>query len=755
MLLWAPVFSQNKGEISGVVIDNKTNIPVEAVNVYLKAMKIGTYTDREGRFKISFSGSLKDYLIISHVSYNLKEIPLKLKENEKKYLEIKINQKILNLKAIDVIGSSLEEQVFNAENFINIVPREIFKEKSYENTSDILKGEPGILVQKTTYGHGSPIIRGLIGKYVLLLFNGVRLNKPTFRFGANQYLNTILPEALDNIMVTRGPTSVAYGSDAIGGTINLIPRIFYSNTRHFQLKPEVMVRLSTADKGKNYTFKLEGGNERFSFTGVGGYKDIGDLRAGKNVNVQSPTGWSEIDGNINLRYTINANNSLDFNYLLVNQKEVPRYDKYVTGQYQKYIYEPQKRRLSYINYNYKPVGSWISDFQWNVSYQQEHEGKTLQKTGSSTVKKIMNRIYTIGTFACLSSIVSEKHIIKGGIEYYRDIVRSSGKKIKIDSSEEIRGDFPDKSIYNSGGIYIKDEYLYSKKLNLTAGLRYSYFAFKSPLEAPWGTYSQNFGNLSGLIGLSYKPDERLNITCSYSRGFRAPNFNDTVVLKVSNSGVDAPSPYLKPEISNNFELGLKINDKKLAGGMFLFYNRLTNLIERKYGYYQGLPFFDENNNGIKDKGEVPIFQKFNTGKSYICGSELYFSFKASSSIILNGNCFYTYGENISLKEPMSRIPPFMGKFGIRWYKTRNLWIETFLRFATKQDRLSQRDILDTRIPEGGTPGYKTVNIKGGIEFSSLKLNIIFENIFDELYKEHGSGIYSPGRNLSISINVVP
>jgi len=748
-------YSQERGEISGIVIDRENDEPIEAVNVYLKNSKLGTYTKADGSFKFGFTGDIKDVLIISHVSYKGQSIPVDLEAGEKKTMKISIVPKMIDMKAIDVIGNTVQEQVFNAENFINIVPREVMEEKFYENTSDVLLAEPGILVQKTTHGHGAPIIRGLIGKYVLLLYDGVRLNKPTFRFGGNQYLNTVAPEAVSDIVVTRGPSSVEYGSDAIGGTINLIPASFYAKSSQFQFKTEAMMRFSSADRGQNYSFKLAGGNKKLSFMTVGSYKNIGDLRPGNGGKPQSPTGWSEIDGSIGIKYTINSNNSLDFNYLTVNQDNVPRYDKYAANEYQTYIYEPQIRELASLSYNYKPVDSWIDRLKWNLSYQREKEGKIQQKVGSSTVNYMMAKIYTYGTYFHVSSIWAENQVLTGGFEYYRDIVRSSGEKEQNSGREEIRGEFPDNSIYNSMGMHLKNEYLMSQQINITTGLRYSNVSFESPMEEPWGTINQQFSNLSGLIGISFKPYSAYNIVGSYSRGFRAPNFNDTVVLKVSNSGVDAPSPFLEPEISNNFELGLKVNEQNHAGGVFLFYNNLTGLIERKFGTYKGLSFFDDNGNGVQDENEAPIFQKYNSGDAYICGSEFYFSWMAKQDIRIDGNCFYIYGHNTTQDEPMSRIPPFMGKVGVRWYRKANMWLETFVRFAAKQDRLSERDVLDTRILEGGTPGYKTLNVRGGMEFSTVKINVMVDNIFDELYREHGSGIYSPGRNFSVSLKVVP
>ena len=79
-------------------------------------------------------------------------------------------------------------------------------------------------MQKTNHGGGSPFIRGLVGNQVLVLIDGIRLNNATFRYGPNQYLNTIDSWQIERIEVMRGSGSIQYGSDALGGVVNIISR---------------------------------------------------------------------------------------------------------------------------------------------------------------------------------------------------------------------------------------------------------------------------------------------------------------------------------------------------------------------------------------------------------------------------------------------------------------------------------------------------------------------------------------------------
>jgi len=347
----------------------------------------------------------------------------------------------------------------------------------------------------------------------------------------------------------------------------------------------------------------------------------------------------------------------------------------------------------------------------------------------------------------------QKHWLNWGIEYYRDEVNSDRSRQVGGISNDVRGAFPDGSIYNSFGAYIQDSFQISNKFELSGGLRYSRYSFSTHLEDPFGNFEDDFDNITGFSSARYKIKPGVNIVGSFARGFRAPNFNDSIVLQVSNSGMDAPSPGLIPEVSRNFELGIKLEKEQLSGGWFVYYNRMSDLIDRRLGLYQGLSFFDDNGNGLNDPEETTrIWQKFNVGRATIFGTELFASFRMNS-FIFSGQTFFTHGENTTENEPMSRIPPFTGLLSVRWDMENRIYVESHVRISAKQDRLSQRDVEDSRIPFGGTPGFSTFGLKGVYAFSTGKIVLTFDNLFDELYKTHGSGIFSPGRHFAVSYHI--
>ena len=119
------------------------------------------------------------------------------------------------MKEIVVTATRTPEEVAKAPAAVNVVTSKELKERQPRTTAEALREETGITVQKTNHNGGAPIIRGMMGNQILVMVDGVRLNNAIYRFGPNQYLNTVDPGAVSRIEVVRGPGSVYYGSDAM------------------------------------------------------------------------------------------------------------------------------------------------------------------------------------------------------------------------------------------------------------------------------------------------------------------------------------------------------------------------------------------------------------------------------------------------------------------------------------------------------------------------------------------------------------
>ncbi|MBN1213478.1 MAG: TonB-dependent receptor plug domain-containing protein, partial [candidate division Zixibacteria bacterium] len=373
------VYSQNTNNLTGKVLDRYTRLPVSGASVQIVGTVLGTVVDDNGRFEIN---RLTDSVVtvkISMIGYETVRREVSFNRHQSEDIKIFLRPVDIPVDKITVTASRFAEVKFTSPSNISITPEAKFDERTYSTTAEVLREEPGVLVQKTTAGHGAPIIRGLIGRYILLLYDGIRLSKPTFRFGANQYMNTVDLESLDRIEVFRGPSSVMYGSDAIGGAVNLIPALQPMGGSELVVSPSLTSHYSSYDEGRSVNLTLNGNYQRLSSSFVLSYKKFGDLTAGGDIEKQSPTGWEETNFNTRLRYALTNNSSVGVDYLAVRQKNVPRFDKYVCGDFEEYVYDPQDRDLAAVTYEIDNIGSFIQSFKGNLSYQREREGSTTRK----------------------------------------------------------------------------------------------------------------------------------------------------------------------------------------------------------------------------------------------------------------------------------------------------------------------------------------------------------------------------------------
>ena len=123
-----------------------------------------------------------------------------------------------------VTGARRDQRLIDSPRQIAVVTAEEIRRRNYRNTPEALSDIVGVFVQETNDGGGAPIIRGLVGNQILILVDGIGVNNGSYRLGPNQFLNTIDLNQIERIEVVRGAGSVLYGSDALGGVVNVITR---------------------------------------------------------------------------------------------------------------------------------------------------------------------------------------------------------------------------------------------------------------------------------------------------------------------------------------------------------------------------------------------------------------------------------------------------------------------------------------------------------------------------------------------------
>jgi len=710
-------------------------------------------------------------------------------------------EKTYVLREITITGTRGEKDTFETPRATSVATEEEILRRSPVNTVDILREEAGVQAQKTTYGQGSPIIRGLTGYHTLLLIDGVRLNNSTFRSGPNQYMATVDPNQIERMEVVRGPGSVLYGSSAMGGVINTITRSPAELPEGFSIRPRILTRFSSADSGKVVRLGFIGGYDKLSFIAGGSYKDIGDIQPGKGYDIQldnkkflltsqddpevpegawlvdkeSPTGWKESDGDIKVNYRLLDGHDIKVAYQMVRQKDVPRYDKLADGEYDEFFFDPQNRDLVYANYTARKVSPFVDAMDMSLSYHRQEEGQRQLKAGSSSLKETSDVVNTVGLSLQLTSLLGDRQKLTYGGEFYHDTVRSEGISTNLDTGEKKTsawGIFPDDSKFWDMNAYVQDEINILDNLEATLAGRFTRFSTQADLslkDPAFGEFESSGDALTGSLGLVYGITKNLNLVFNVGQAFRAPSLNDTTAVAVTNEGIDAPSPDLGSERSTGVDVGIKTRFRNISGSVTYYYTMVDGLVTRvpvdeAYAGKEIPKLYKDIQTTYPD---TDVFVKDNIEKANIQGVELDLltAIPYMPGVSAYGNLTYTHGHDVDGDQPIRREQPLGGLLGLRWDEAKGrFWGEFYSRFADKQDRLSSGDIRDPRIPGtttdtsvydpmAYTPGWFTLNVRAGVKIANLpRLTIGVENITNRRYREHGSGVDGLGTNLVVSVD---
>jgi outer membrane cobalamin receptor len=658
-------------------------------------------------------------------------------------------QEIDSLPVLDALPSqTLAEVVVTANRHgsfqiktpeaIRVIDNKSIQKAQLRTAPEALLLTPGVFVQKTNHGGGSPFLRGLTGNQTLLLIDGIRLSNATVRYGPNQYFNTIDVFSIEKIEVLRGSGSVQYGSDAIGGTIQAFSQELVT-TVNPAWRSTLLTRIATQGMEQSLHGRVNYSNKRVAFRAGVTWRNFGDLVGGDTTGRQTPTGYRELDFDLKGKMLLSPTSDLTVAYQSVHQSDVPVFHKVVLENYAVNKMDPQKRELAYIRLNQKLNAGILESVVFAASYQHNEEGRELLKNSSSILRTENDKVRSFGFSAEAYASDRNGWSANTGLEVYNDLV--SSRRIDRDLSTEVatskRGLYPDGATVTSIAAFSMHTFDL-QSWNITAGARFNTFINKVKDEAV-GMTKLTPSALVGNLSILRKLTKTSNLFVSMNTGFRAPNIDDLGTLGIVDFRYETPNFDLKPEHSFQYQIGYKYQDSKLRGEIFVYRNELYNLIVR--------------NRMVGDSIEgYPVYQKENVERAYIQGAETAWDLELNKSWLVSGSMTYTYGQNITRNEPVRRIPPLFGRLAVE-YKLKGWWINLVWQTAGKQDRLAAGDNEDNRIPSGGTPGWNIFNVNTSYEIRFIKVDLSLQNLFNQDYRFHGSGVNGYGRSVFLSVIV--
>lgn len=655
---------------------------------------------------------------------------------------------------------------FDAAAAIETLFQSDLRRRAYRTLPQALRDVPGVLVQETGPGQGSPHIRGWTGYHTLLLVDGIRLNNSTFRSGPNQYWGTVDPLLVDHIEVVKGASSVLYGSDAVGGTVQVFTKDPWTEGPGFSSGMSTFLRYASADRSLQGRGELSLGqtHDDGSHTSLligGDRKFFDDVEAGGGSGRLANTGYEEWAFDAKLVHRFDEHARLVFAHQSFRQIDAPRTHRTAfakswrgttLGTDQTHDFD-QDRDLSYVQYHAEDLGGAIDEVHASFSvHSQKEDLFRVRSNGRSE-----HQGFDVDTYGLWLTMISRTSIgeFAYGVEWYRDSVDSYLQQSTPGASDWIQGPVADAASYDLGALFVQDRIEVDERLDVTLGARVNYAAADADSVRDPATNAQiavddSWSDLvfSARANHELVPDE-LAVFGGVGQGFRAPNLSDLSRFDTAQSNeFEIPSTDLGSERFVTWEIGLRAETERFAGQASYFWTDVQDLITR----------FPTGN--TRPTGEVEV-TKDNVGDGWIWGVELGGSFRAGDGLTAFGNLTYMEGMvsnfTTSLTQTsgdwFSKLMPLSGQLGLRWDEPveERWWGEAIVRLAADADKLSFSDRRDTqRIPPGGTPGYAALDLGAGWQVrENATLQLRCENLTDVDYRVHGSGTNMPGRSFVV------
>lgn len=620
-------------------------------------------------------------------------------------------------------ASGFKQTVEDAPASVSVVTREQLETKSYRDVTDALKDVPGVLV--TGGGSSSDIsIRGMDPKYTMILVDGKRVASRETRpnsdnSGIEQGWLPPLP-AIERIEVVRGPMSSLYGSDAMGGVINIITRKAQKEW-NFSLRGD-----TTLTERKN-----EGNTGQGSFYAAGplidnvlGLKLQGQYsHRGEDRRVDGYNRQITASGGGTLSWTPDEKNTVEFEFKKDNQHRDSRvgYSKsaeLVKGK------APQSSFTDYELTHYALTHDGIYDFGTMNTYVQRDESRNPSRKMDYDDTTVRNQ--TVFMFG--------DHMLSVGGQYRYEELKDEGNKLKGNNKLD----------RYSWALFAEDEWTLTNDFALTAGLRMD--------------KDENFGThwTPRVYGVWHLADE-WTLKGGVSTGYRSPDLRQATASwgQVTGGGrldgVIFGNPDLKPEKSVTEEIGIIWDNRDNLTASLTIYNTdfKDKIMEKR------VCDKDSSKPCTADNGFGHVYdfvsKRENVDKANMRGVEVTANWIISPEWNLAANYTFTDTEQKSgdfKGKPLNKQPRHMANATLNWETTPEMETWARINFRGKSS-----DYLSRTSMSKSTPSYTFVDV--GTSYSLTKqLNLIggVYNVFDRRIERDNYGSTLEGRRYNIGLN---
>ncbi len=731
ILIFSYQITKSQNKISGKVTD-KDNLPISGVNVFVPEMNKGTVTNENGFYELSNlpNGRIKIQFLYLGFNNHIETVNL---HGDNIELNITLNHTAIEMEAIVVSGGYNSTQHENAVK-IDILKLDPLTIKKSPNFTEVLSKVPGVNMISKGPGVSKPVIRGLSMNDILALNNGVRFEN--YQYSSHHPLG-IDEFGIDNVEIIKGPASLIYGSDAIGGVINFIkekPAPIGNITGDYNLQ------LFSNTLGMTNNLGIKGASKKFFGGARFGQKTNSDFLQGGGTFAPN-TRFNEYSFKANAGFTDKIGTFKLF-YDLNNQKLGLAEDEAI----EEITERSRKNEIFYQQFNTNLFSSqnklYLGKFKLDIDAARQNT--ELVHFGEVGVYELQMKLSTI-TYEANLHLPSKEHS-----EYIIGFQGFNQKNTNINDREVIL--LPDAATNNYSAFTLL-QYRFFKKLKLQTGLRYDKkfistqavglqidtMSYRAPLD-------KSYESFSGSIGATFNFSEKLLFRANYAAAFRTPNLAELTSNGQHELRYEIGDPNLVPENAYETDFSIHYHQDNLTFDVAAFYNNVNNFI-----------FITPT--GESTSTGVDIYRYKQTNSSLI-GGEAGVHFHPKSIKWLH---FESTFSTVTGKQDNGNYLPFIPanklNFELRGEKEKFWFFENAFVSGNTATSFNQNNAAPD---ETTTDGYTLVDLSvgGSIKINNqlILLSLSTNNIFDKKYIDHLStlkevNLFDPGRNIAFSLKI--
>ncbi|MBI1764167.1 MAG: TonB-dependent receptor [Acidobacteria bacterium] len=632
------VASADNHSLTGTVKD-ASDAPVSGAAVNLltgrQVAVATTTTDAQGRFTVSNIQSGTYEVLVTARGFTARSHAIQIPSPEADKLEIKLGLAALTAEITVTADVGLVQELDKTTQQVNVITEDKLQQRATSVLAQAFREEPGLQLQRTSATIGAVFVRGLTGAKVVTFVDGIRFSTAAMRGGINTFFNMNDTSNLRAAEVLRGPNSAQFGSDSLGGSVQLISRSPLFSPDKWQTHGQFSTHYNYADHGFGSNASVNFGNKDlavlFNLTGHrsstlrsgGGY----DTHAAVNrfLGLRSDvldgarstdTAFTQYGGLFKLTYKFTPRDFLNVHYNRAQIDGGKRFDQTLGGD-GNLLADLRNFMNDFFYSRYERVGAgWFDTVALSYSYNAQREERVNQGGNGNPTGAITSqpeRTIVHGFQAQAAKHARRNSVTIGGEFYYDRVITPSYTLNPVTNVAAIaRGRVPDGATYKSGGIYVQDVLTaIPERLRLIGAVRYGKAAYrsragKSPLvngQPLWPDDALTADAVTPRFGAVLTIVEGLNLSAQVSRGFRTPHITDLGTLGLTGAGFEAnaadlagfgatigsaadasaistgrPVKQLVPETMWSYEGGIHLHRSRIDVDFNGFVNKLKNNI---------------------------------------------------------------------------------------------------------------------------------------------------------------------------------